>query len=71
MKLDQDMVLWNRELIKMYIALVDEESMDKSYIEMRNTYKKILEKLLEYNSKVIQRSDVSEEFHVLAENGEV
>ena len=27
---------------------VDEESLDKSYIEMRNTYKKILEKITWY-----------------------
>jgi prolyl-tRNA synthetase len=54
---------------------VDEESLDKSYIEMRNTYKKILEKIgLEY--KIVKADsgaiggDASEEFHVLAENGE-
>jgi len=54
---------------------IDEESLDKSYIEMRNTYKKILEKIgLEY--KIVKADsgaiggDVSEEFHVLAENGE-
>ncbi|MFL2716126.1 MAG: proline--tRNA ligase [Gammaproteobacteria bacterium] len=54
---------------------VDEESLDKSYIDMRNTYKKILEKIgLEY--KIVKADsgaiggDASEEFHVLAENGE-
>ena len=54
---------------------VGEESLDKSYIEMRNTYKKILEKIgLEY--KIVKADsgaiggDASEEFHVLAENGE-
>ena len=54
---------------------VDEESLDKSYIEMRNTYKKILERIgLEY--KIVKADsgaiggDASEEFHVLAENGE-
>ena len=54
---------------------VDEDSLDKSYIEMRNTYKKILEKIgLEY--KIVKADsgaiggDASEEFHVLAENGE-
>jgi len=54
---------------------IDEESLDKSYIEMRNTYKKILEKIgLEY--KIVKADsgaiggDASEEFHVLAENGE-
>jgi len=54
---------------------VDEGSLDKSYIEMRNTYKKILEKIgLEY--KIVKADsgaiggDASEEFHVLAENGE-
>ena len=54
---------------------VDEESLDKSYIEMRNTYKKILEKIgLEY--KIVKADsgaiggNASEEFHVLAENGE-
>jgi prolyl-tRNA synthetase len=54
---------------------VDEESLDKSYIEMRNTYKKILEEIgLEY--KIVKADsgaiggDASEEFHVLAENGE-
>jgi len=54
---------------------VDEESLDKRYIEMRNTYKKILEKIgLEY--KIVKADsgaiggDASEEFHVLAENGE-
>ena len=54
---------------------VDEESLDKSYIDMRNTYKKVLEKIgLEY--KIVKADsgaiggDASEEFHVLAENGE-
>jgi prolyl-tRNA synthetase len=58
-----------------YSFSVDEESLDKSYIEMRNTYKKILEKIgLEY--KIVKADsgaiggDASEEFHVLAENGE-
>ena len=58
-----------------YSFCVDEESLDKSYIDMRNTYKKILEKIgLEY--KIVKADsgaiggDASEEFHVLAENGE-
>ena len=70
-------VMRSREFIMKdaYSFGVDEESLDKSYIEMRNTYKKILEKIgLEY--KIVKADsgaiggDASEEFHVLAENGE-
>jgi prolyl-tRNA synthetase len=58
-----------------YSFSVDEECLDKSYINMRNTYKKILQNIgLEF--KVVKADsgaiggDASEEFHVLAENGE-
>ena len=70
-------VMRSREILMKdaYSFGVDEESLDKSYIEMRNTYKKILEKIgLEY--KIVKADsgaiggDASEEFHVLAENGE-
>ena len=70
-------VMRSREFVMKdaYSFGVDEESLDKSYIEMRNTYKKILEKIgLEY--KIVKADsgaiggDASEEFHVLAENGE-
>ena len=54
---------------------LDEESLQDTYLTMRNTYKKILERIgLEY--KIVQADsgaiggEVSEEFHVLAENGE-
>ncbi len=58
-----------------YSFNLDEESLQDTYLTMRNTYKKILERIgLEY--KIVQAEsgaiggEVSEEFHVLAENGE-
>jgi len=54
---------------------VDQESLDKSYIDMRNAYKEILNnigldfKIVKADSGAIG-GDASEEFHVLAENGE-
>ena len=58
-----------------YSFSVDEECLDNSYINMRNAYKKILQNIgLEF--KVVKADsgaiggDASEEFHVLAENGE-
>lgn len=58
-----------------YSFNLDEESLQDTYLTMRNTYKKILERIgLEY--KIVQADsgaiggEVSEEFHVLAENGE-
>ena len=54
---------------------IDEKSLQDSYELMRKTYKNILEKIgLDY--KIVKADsgaiggDVSEEFHVLAENGE-
>ena len=58
-----------------YSFSVNEECLDNSYINMRNAYKKILQNIgLEF--KVVKADsgaiggDASEEFHVLAENGE-
>ena len=58
-----------------YSFNIDEASLQETYILMRNTYKKILERIgLEY--KIVKADsgaiggDTSEEFHVLAENGE-
>ena len=58
-----------------YSFNIDEESLEATYLLMRNTYKKILERIgLEY--KIVKADsgaiggDASEEFHVLAENGE-
>ena len=58
-----------------YSFSVDEQCLDNSYINMRNAYKKILQNIgLEF--KVVKADsgaiggDASEEFHVLAENGE-
>jgi prolyl-tRNA synthetase len=58
-----------------YSFNIDEVSLQETYLLMRNTYKKILERIgLEY--KIVKADsgaiggDVSEEFHVLAENGE-
>ena len=58
-----------------YSFNLDEDSLQETYLTMRNTYKKILERIgLEY--KIVQADsgaiggEVSEEFHVLAENGE-
>ena len=58
-----------------YSFNLDEISLQETYLLMRNTYKKILERIgLEY--KIVKADsgaiggDTSEEFHVLAENGE-
>ena len=58
-----------------YSFNIDEASLQETYLLMRNTYKKILERIgLEY--KIVKADsgaiggDTSEEFHVLAENGE-
>ena len=58
-----------------YSFNIDEHSLQETYLLMRNTYKKILERIgLEY--KIVKADsgaiggDASEEFHVLAENGE-
>ena len=58
-----------------YSFNIDEASLKETYLLMRNTYKKILERIgLEY--KIVKADsgaiggDASEEFHVLAENGE-
>ncbi|MDB9908699.1 proline--tRNA ligase [Gammaproteobacteria bacterium] len=58
-----------------YSFNIDEASLQETYLIMRNTYKKILERIgLEY--KIVKADsgaiggDASEEFHVLAENGE-
>ena len=58
-----------------YSFNIDEASLQETYLLMRNTYKKILERIgLEY--KIVKADsgaiggDTSEEFHILAENGE-
>ena len=58
-----------------YSFNIDEACLEKTYKTMRNTYKKVLERMgLEY--KIVSADsgaiggDASEEFHVLAENGE-
>ena len=58
-----------------YSFNIDEASLQETYLLMRNTYKKILERIgLEY--KIVKADsgaiggDASEEFHLLAENGE-
>ena len=58
-----------------YSFNIDEASLQETYLLMRNTYKKILERIgLEY--KIVKADsgaiggDASEEFHVLAEKGE-
>jgi len=58
-----------------YSFNINEASLQETYLLMRNTYKKILERIgLEY--KIVKADsgaiggDASEEFHVLAENGE-
>ena len=58
-----------------YSFNIDEASLQETYLLMRDTYKKILERIgLEY--KIVKADsgaiggDASEEFHVLAENGE-
>jgi prolyl-tRNA synthetase len=58
-----------------YSFNIDEACLEETYLAMRNTYKKILERMsLEY--KIVSADsgaiggDASEEFHVLAETGE-
>ena len=58
-----------------YSFNINEDSLNESYLLMKETYKKILERLaLDY--KIVKADsgaiggDASEEFHVLAENGE-
>ena len=58
-----------------YSFNIDEASLESSYLSMKETYKKIIERIgLEY--KIVKADsgsiggDASEEFHVLAENGE-
>jgi prolyl-tRNA synthetase len=58
-----------------YIFNIDETCLEETYLTMRNTYKKVLERMgLEY--KIVSADsgaiggDASEEFHVLAETGE-
>ena len=58
-----------------YSFNIDEESLQETYLTMRNTYKKILERIgLDYKISAADSGaiggDSSEEFHVLAENGE-
>ena len=58
-----------------YSFNIDESCLEETYLTMRNTYKKVLERMgLEY--KIVSADsgaiggDASEEFHVLAETGE-
>ena len=58
-----------------YSFNIDEACLEETYLTMRNTYKKVLERMgLEY--KIVSADsgaiggDASEEFHVLAETGE-
>ena len=58
-----------------YSFNIDESCLEETYLTMRNTYKKVLERIgLEY--KIVSADsgaiggDASEEFHVLAETGE-
>ena len=58
-----------------YSFNIDEESLQETYLIMRETYKKILERIgLEYKISAADSGaiggDSSEEFHVLADNGE-
>jgi prolyl-tRNA synthetase len=58
-----------------YSFNIDEESLQETYLIMRETYKKVLERIgLEYKISVADSGaiggDSSEEFHVLADNGE-
>ena len=58
-----------------YSFNIDEESLQDTYLTMRNTYKKVLERIgLDYKISAADSGaiggDSSEEFHVLAENGE-
>jgi prolyl-tRNA synthetase len=58
-----------------YSFNIDEESLQETYLTMRETYKKVLERIgLQYKISAADSGsiggDSSEEFHVLAENGE-
>ena len=58
-----------------YSFNIDEESLQETYLAMRETYKKVLERIgLQYKISAADSGsiggDSSEEFHVLAENGE-
>jgi prolyl-tRNA synthetase len=58
-----------------YSFNIDEESLQETYLTMRDTYKKVLERMdLEYRISAADSGaiggDSSEEFHVLAGNGE-
>ena len=58
-----------------YSFNIDEESLQETYLIMRETYKKVLERIgLEYKISAADSGaiggDSSEEFHVLADNGE-
>ena len=54
---------------------IDEDSLQETYLTMRDTYKKVLERMdLEYKISAADSGaiggDSSEEFHILADNGE-
>ena len=58
-----------------YSFNMDEESLQETYLTMRETYKKVLERMdLEYKISAADSGaiggDSSEEFHILADNGE-
>jgi prolyl-tRNA synthetase len=58
-----------------YSFNMDEESLQETYLTMRDTYKKVLERMdLEYKISAADSGaiggDSSEEFHILADNGE-
>jgi prolyl-tRNA synthetase len=58
-----------------YSFNVDEDSLQETYLNMRETYKRVLERIgLDYKISAADSGaiggDSSEEFHVLAENGE-
>jgi prolyl-tRNA synthetase len=58
-----------------YSFNIDEDSLQETYLNMRETYKRILERIgLDYKISAADSGaiggDSSEEFHVLAENGE-
>ena len=58
-----------------YSFNIDEESLQETYLIMRETYKKVLERIgLKYKISAADSGEIggdsSEEFHVLAENGE-
>ena len=58
-----------------YSFNIDEDSLQETYLTMRDTYKKVLERMdLEYKISAADSGaiggDSSEEFHILADNGE-